>query len=131
VTPDPDLFFKKIFDSGSLSGSERKRRFLPELTPALRIRGHLWFAAACDQAGAKLSTKITKIICLSRNPRQCVLQENDNTLQQVEKLKYLGVVFTNDERRTKRMVDDLKKQTQFCVSFMALRSQNGSFQNGL
>jgi len=29
-------------------------------------------------------------------PRQCILNVSENTLQQVETLKYLGVVFTSD-----------------------------------
>ena len=33
--------FSHIFDSGS--GSERKRTILPESTPVLRIRSHLWY----------------------------------------------------------------------------------------
>jgi len=39
----------------------------------------------------------------SRNPRQCTLQISGNTLQQVEKFKYLGVVFTSDGRRNKEI----------------------------
>ena len=35
----------------------------------------------------------------SRNPDQCVLQVNGATLKQVEKFKYLGVVFTSDGRQ--------------------------------
>jgi len=33
---------------------------------------------------------------LSRNPSQCKLHVNRNTLQQVEKFNYLGVIFTSD-----------------------------------
>jgi len=51
------------------------------------------------------------------------------TLQQVETFKYLRVVFTCDERRSpRRLIDGLVKLTQFCVSFIALWLQNGSFQ---
>ena len=40
-------------------------------------------------------------MCLSRRPRQCILQVSRNTLQQVETFKYLGVVFTSDGSRNK------------------------------
>jgi len=56
------------------------------------------FSAACDRAGMKISTKNTEVFYLSRNPRQCTLQVRSNTLQQMEKFKYLGVVFTSDGR---------------------------------
>jgi len=35
---------------------------------------------------------------VSTNQRQCILQVSGNTQQQVEKFKYLGVVFTIDGR---------------------------------
>jgi len=54
------------------------------------------FSAACDHAGMKISNKNTEVLRLSRNPSRCMRQVNDNTLQQVEKFKYLGVVFTSD-----------------------------------
>jgi len=34
--------------------------------------------------GTKISTKKTEALCLSRRPRQCILQVSGNTLQQVE-----------------------------------------------
>jgi len=57
-------------------------------------------SVACDRAGMKISTKKTKALCLSTNPRQCMLQVSGNTLQQVETFKYLGlgVVFTSGGR---------------------------------
>jgi len=57
-----------------------------------------------------------------------MLQVSDNTLQHVEKFKYLGVVFTSDGRRNKKIYAQIGKQTQFCVSFIALWSQNLSYQ---
>jgi len=53
------------------------------------------FSAACDQAGTKISTKQIEVLCLSRRPRQCLPQVSGNTLQQVETLNYLRVVFTS------------------------------------
>ena len=40
----------------------------------------------------------TEVLCLSTNPRQCMLQVSGNTLQEVEKFKHLGVVFASDGR---------------------------------
>ena len=57
------------------------------------------FADACNTAGMKISTAKTEVLHLSRNPDQCVLQENEATLIQVEKFKYLGVAFTSDGRQ--------------------------------
>ena len=57
------------------------------------------FSVACDQAG----TKKIEVLCHSRHPRQCFLQVSGNTLQQVETFKYLGVVFTSDASRKKRI----------------------------
>jgi len=61
------------------------------------------FSVACDQAGTKISTKKIEVLCHSRHPRQCFLQVSGNTLQQVETFKYLGVVFTSDASRKKRI----------------------------
>ena len=59
------------------------------------------FSAACEQAGTKISTKSIEVLCLSKHPRQCILQVSGNTLQQLETFKYLGVVFTSDRSRNK------------------------------
>jgi len=59
------------------------------------------FSAACEQAGTKISTKKFEVLCLSRHPRQCILQVSGNTLQQLETFKYLEVVFTSDRSRNK------------------------------
>ena len=47
----------------------------------------------------KISKAKTKVLHLSKNPDQCVLQVNGATLKQVEKFKHLGVAFTSDERQ--------------------------------
>jgi len=57
-----------------------------------------------------------------------MLLVNGNTLQQVEKFKYLVVLFMSDGRRNKELMHGLMKQTQFCVSFIPLLSKNGSIQ---
>ena len=64
------------------------------------------FSAACDQAGTKISSKIEVLLYVSlRRPRQCFLQVSGNTLQQEEGLKYIGVVFTSDEKSEQRNCD--------------------------
>ena len=73
--------------------------------------------------------KNTEVLYFPTNPRQCRRQVSGNTLQQVEKFKYLGVVFTSDGRRSPRMwIHGLAKLTHFCVTFTPLWHQNGSFQ---
>jgi len=57
-----------------------------------------------------------------------MLQVSGNTLQQVKKFKHLGVVFASDGRWSEEIDTRLVTLTQFCVSFIAGWSQNGSFQ---
>ena len=45
----------------------------------------------------------------SRRPRQCILQVNENTLQQVETFKYLGVVITSDRSHNKEIDSRIDK----------------------
>ena len=61
------------------------------------------FADACDTAGIKISSAKMKVLHLSRNPDQCVLQENGATLKQIEKFKYRGVAFTSEGRQDKEL----------------------------
>jgi len=56
------------------------------------------FSATCDRVGMKISTKNTEILCLSPNPRHCMVQVSGNTVQQVQKFNYPGMVFTSDPR---------------------------------
>jgi len=51
-----------------------------------------------------------------------------NTLQQVERLKYLGVVFAGDGSRSEEIGARTGNANAFCVSFIALWFQNESFQ---
>ena len=53
--------------------------------------------------GIKISTTKTEVLHLSRNPDPCVLQVNGATLKQIEKFKYLGIAFTNDERQSEEL----------------------------
>ena len=71
------------------------------------------FYAAYDRAGIKISTKQTEALCLSRKPRQCMLQVNGNTQQQVENFKYLGVLFTRDGRRNEEIDTGIGKAHAF------------------
>jgi len=84
------------------------------------------FSAACDRARMKISTKHTEVLCLPTNRKQCILQVSDNTLQQLEKFKYLGVVayLSVTEGGARILMHGLVKLTQFCVSLVALWSQN-------
>jgi len=76
---------------------------------------------ACERAGIKLITKNTEVLCLSTNQRQCILQVSGNTLQQVEKFKYLGMRYLRvTEGGARRLMHGLLKLTQFCVSFIAM-----------
>jgi len=85
------------------------------------------FSVARDRAKMKISTKNNEL-CLSTNPRQRTLQVSGNTLQQVEKFEYLGWYLRVMEREARRLIHGLLKQTQFCVRFITVWSQSGSFQ---
>ena len=61
------------------------------------------FAATCDTAGMKISTSKTEILHLSRMPRKCNVQVAGRTLKQVEKFKYLGIVFTSDGKQDEEL----------------------------
>jgi len=67
------------------------------------------FYAACNQAGTKISAKMIDVLCLSRRPRQCMLQVSGNIQQQVETLKYLGVVFTSEGSRDREINTQIGK----------------------
>ena len=70
------------------------------------------FSDACLDAGIKISTAKTEIMCLSRHSVQCSFQTNGVTLQQTEKLKYLGVAFSSDGRQDNERDNVLEKQVQ-------------------
>ena len=57
------------------------------------------FFDTCLDAGMKISTTKTEIMCLSKQPVQCFFQTNGVTFQQTEKLKYFGVTFSSDGRQ--------------------------------
>ena len=61
------------------------------------------FSTSCRNAGMKISTSKTEVMCLSRRPVQCSLQTNGVTLQQTEKFKYLGVSFSSDGRQNNEL----------------------------
>ena len=61
------------------------------------------FSDACLDAGMKISTAKTEIMCLSRHPVQCSIQINGVTLKQMEKFKYLGVTFSSDGRQDNKL----------------------------
>ena len=59
------------------------------------------FCSVCDQAETTISAKRLRYCVSQGAKRQCFLQLNGNTLQQVKTFKYLGVVFTSDESPNK------------------------------
>ena len=61
------------------------------------------FAAARDIATMKISVSKTEILHLSRNSVQCSMQVGGVPLKQVEKFKYLEVLFTSDGRQKKEL----------------------------
>ena len=58
---------------------------------------------ALDRFSAAWEKYRGRLLCLSSNPMQCMRQVSGNTLQQVEKFKYLGVVFTSGGRRSEEI----------------------------
>jgi len=76
----------------------------------------------------KISTKNTKVLCLSTKPTQYIRQVSGNTLQQVEKFKYLGVGFTSNGSRSEETDTRVGKASAVLREFIALWSQNGSFK---
>ena len=84
------------------------------------------FSAACDRTRMKIITKNTEVLCLSTKQRQCMLQVSGIHWAGGE-IQVNRVVFTSDGMWSKE-ADGLIKQMQFCVSFIDLWSQNGSFQ---
>ena len=79
----------------------------------------------------KISAQKIEVFCLSRRPRECILQVSENTLQQVETFKCLGVVFTCDGSRNKGIDTRISKSNAvlpLCVSFTAPWWRNRCFQ---
>ena len=57
-------------------------------------------------------------------------QVNGNTLQQMDKFKYLWLVFTSDGRRSAmRLIRELAELSLFCVSFIALAATKQELSN--
>ena len=79
------------------------------------------FADACNTAGIKISTAKTKIVHLSRNPDQSVLQVNGATLKQVEKFKYLWVAFTSDGRQDEELDTRIGKASAAICKLCTIR----------
>ena len=87
------------------------------------------FAISVPPIRKKISTKKTEVSCLSRKLSQWTLQMCDIAEQQIEKFKNLGLAFTSDPKWNREIdIPFSIKQTQFCVSFIALWSQNGHFR---
>ena len=65
--------------------------------------------------------------CLSRNPRQCMLQVSSSMLQQVETSKYLRALLTSDDMR-KEIATSINKANAVLSELIVLWWQNGRFQ---
>jgi len=52
----------------------------------------------------KIRAKNAEVLCLSTKPRQCTRQVSGNTLQQVEKFKYLGWYLRVTEGGARRLI---------------------------
>ena len=67
------------------------------------------FSDVCLNAGIKMSTAKTEIMCISRHPVQCSFSTNGVTLQQTEKLESHSSMM---EGRTMNSTHVLEKQVQ-------------------
>ncbi|KAI3374861.1 hypothetical protein L3Q82_021401 [Scortum barcoo] len=56
------------------------------------------FAAECEAAGMRISTSKSEAMVLDRKGVACPLRVGGEVLPQVEEFKYLGVLFTSEER---------------------------------
>ncbi|KAK3521504.1 hypothetical protein QTP70_007969 [Hemibagrus guttatus] len=56
------------------------------------------FAAECEATGMRVSTSKSEAMVLDRKKVACTLQVGGEVLPQVEKFKYLGVLFTSEGR---------------------------------
>ena len=83
------------------------------------------FSDSCLDAGMKISTAETEIMCLLRHPVQCSFQTNEVTFQQTEKFKYLGVTFSRDGRQDNELDTRIGKANavmrQLCRSIVLKR----------
>jgi len=85
------------------------------------------FSVACDQAGMKFSTKKIRALCFFRNSSQQTLWA---AMHCSRWRSFWGGTheWQKVEQGDWHMIHKIIKQTQFCMSFIALWSQNGSFQ---
>jgi len=67
----------------------------------------------------KSALKMIEVLCLSKCPRQCILQLSGTIMQYMKTFSCLEVVSTVTEVGTKGLIHGLLKQTQLCVSFIA------------
>ncbi|VDP15044.1 unnamed protein product [Soboliphyme baturini] len=63
----------------------------------------------------RVNASKTKCLALSRFRARCSILINGEAVEQVEKFKYLTVVFTSDGKLEKRYTGVLKKSVAFCV----------------
>ena len=95
----------------------RRLLFADNLTLLRLNKGDLQYALdrfsdACLDAGIKISTAKTEIMCLSRHPVQCSFQTNGVTLKQIKKFSILESYFQVVVDRTTNWTHVLEKQVQ-------------------
>ena len=71
------------------------------LAPSSQDLQHVlgWFAAKCKAAGMKISTSKSEAMVPDRKKVACSLRVWGEFLPQVEKFKYLGVLFMSEGRK--------------------------------
>jgi len=85
-------------------------------------------SVACDRARMKISTKNTEVLCLCTNQRQCMLQVSGIHCSRWRNSSTQRWYLRVTEGGARRLMHELLKLMQFCVSFIDLRLQNGTFQ---
>jgi len=73
---------------------------------------------------SEIKVETNKILCLSRNLKQCTLLESDDKLQQVKNFTYLGWRSQMMEDGKKKLIQELVKQTQLCVNLIKRKLSN-------
>ena len=86
------------------------------------------FAAACDIAGMKISTSKTEKLHHLRSPVQCSLQFGGVSLKQMEKLKYLEVIYVSDNRQDEELDIQSSKANPVMRALRHSVALNGSYR---
>jgi len=123
-----ELTVNSRVDEGVTVGSGSFKRLLSAddfLLPASSQQGIQYpldrLSSACNQACKKINAKKARYSVFPETEvSACALWVTGNMLQQVDKFKFLRVVFTSDGWWNKKINAWIGKYIQFCVSFIAL-----------